>query len=185
MRRKIAALADERTFEPGNGDPRFFDQFVHEHEQALYTFALRLIGNKEDAADLVQDALTQTWRTLSQVDPSAGGYAKWCYRILRNLCIDYRRKKRPRTAEDEELERAVDKQTLRPEEIYEHRVTSVQVREAMLGLEEKYCEVLLLRYQEDKSYEEIAEILEVPITTVETRIHRAKKMLQVKLKRHM
>ncbi|MBI3829064.1 MAG: sigma-70 family RNA polymerase sigma factor [Planctomycetes bacterium] len=178
-------MAEERTFEPGNGDPRLFDQFCHEHEAALFTFALRRIGNREDAADLVQDALTQTWRTISQVDPSAGGYAKWCYRILRNLCIDYRRKKRPRTAEDEELERAVDKSAPRPEEVYENRVTSGQVREAMLSLDDKYCEVLLLRFQEEKSYEEIADILEVPITTVETRIHRAKKMLQAKLKRHV
>lgn len=158
---------------------------MHEHEQALFTLAFRLVGNKDDAADLVQDALTQTWKTLSQVDPSAGGYTKWCFRILHNLCIDFRRKKRPRTAEDEELERTIDKQSVRPEEVYENRVTSSQVREAMLSLDEKYSAVLLLRYQEEKSYEEIADILEVPITTVETRIHRAKKMLQAKLKRQL
>ena len=127
----------------------------------------------------------QAYRTIAQVDPSAGGYVKWCYRILHNLCIDFLRKKRPRAAEEEELERAVDRTTLRPEDVYEHRTAESQVREAILSLPEKYREVLLLRYQEEMSYERMAEVLEVPLTTVETRIHRAKKMLQEKLKRQM
>lgn len=167
----------------GNGDPRLFEQFVREHEQEVFTFALRMIGNREDAADLAQEALIKTFETWWQVDPgSTGGYLKWCYRILHNLCIDYRRKKRPRAAEDEELERAVDRAAPRPEEIYEHRVHAAQAREALLALPEMYREVLLLRHQEELSYEQIAEVLEVPVTTVETRIHRARKMLQLKLK---
>ena len=157
---------------------------MREHEQDVFTYALRMIGNRDDAADLAQDALIKTWDTWSQVDPgSAGGYLKWCYRILHNLCIDHMRKKRPRSAEDEELERAVDLEAARPEDVYEHRVNAAQVREAILVLPLKYREVLLLRYQEELSYEQIAEVLEVPVTTVETRIHRAKKNLEVLLKR--
>lgn len=169
----------------GFSDPRLYEQFVREHEPQFFTYALRMVSNKEDAADLVQDAFLQAYRTFEQVDPNAGGYVKWCYRILRNLCIDFLRKKRPRGAEEDELERAVDQSTLRPEEVYEHRTTESQIREAILALPEKYREVLLLRYQEGLSYERIAEVMEVPLTTVETRIHRAKKMLQEKLKREM
>ncbi|MCZ7646748.1 MAG: sigma-70 family RNA polymerase sigma factor [Planctomycetota bacterium] len=169
--------------DPGFGELRLFDQWVQEHHQQVYTFILRMIGNPEDAADLTQDALLQTFRTKSKVDPDSAGYVKWCYTIARNLAVDYRRKKRPRAAEDEELERAVDARTLRPEEVYEHRVKSAEVREELLALPEMYREVLLLRYQTEMSYEQIAEVLEVPVTTVETRIHRAKKMLRERLER--
>lgn len=170
--------------EPGLSDLRLFEQFVREHEQDVFTYVLRMIGSRDDAADVTQEALLQTYRTWSQVDPeSTGGYIKWCYRIAHNLCIDFLRKKRPRVMEDDELERAVDRRGLRPEEIYENRVQATTVRQAMLGLDDKYREVLLLRYQTEMSYERIAEVLAVPLTTVETRLHRAKKMLREKLKR--
>ena len=182
-RKRVALATEPPNKKPGLGDLRLFEQFVHEHEQDVYTLALRMMGSKEDAEDLTQEALIQTFRTWSQVNSeTASGYVKWCYRILHNLCIDHLRKKRPRTFEDEELERASDRETIQPEEVYEHRVNSAQVREALLALPEKYREILLLRFQTELSYERIAEVLEVPLTTVETRIHRAKKLLQVKLK---
>jgi len=165
----------------GLSDPQLYEQFVREHEAQFYTYALRMVSNKEDAADLVQDAFLQAYRTFSQVDPAEGGYVKWCYRILRNLCIDFRRRKRPRGAEDEELERAVDHSTLRPEDVYEHRTTQAQIREVILTMREEYREVLLLRYQEGLSYEKIAEVLEISHSAVESRIFRAKKFLQEKL----
>ena len=172
--------------EPGLGEHRLFEQFVREHELDVYTYVLRMLGSKADAEDLTQEALLQTFRTWSQVDPhTTGGYIKWCYRIAHNLSIDFLRKKRPRRVEDEEMERTVDRSAARPEEVYEHRVQSSQLREALLALPEMYREILILRYQSEISYEKIAEILDVPVTTVETRIHRAKKMLREKLKRDL
>ena len=184
-RRKTGIVAEQpNAGEPGLSDLRLFEQFVREHEQDVFTYVLRMIGSRDDAADVTQEALLQTYRTWSQVDPeSTGGYIKWCYRIAHNLCIDFLRKKRPRVMEDDELERAVDRRGLRPEEVYENRVQATLVREALLGLDDKYREVLLLRYQTEMSYERIAEVLAVPLTTVETRLHRAKKMLREKLKR--
>jgi RNA polymerase sigma-70 factor (ECF subfamily) len=178
-------VATERhNQEPGLDDLRQFEQFVREHEQDVFTYIQRMVGSREEAADLTQEALLQTYRTWAQVDPeSAGGYAKWCYRIAHNLCVDYLRKKRPRRMEEEEMERAVDQRSQRPEEVYENRVQAVKVREALQGLDEKYREILLLRYQSEMSYEQMAEVLELPLTTVETRLHRAKLMLREKLKR--
>lgn len=178
-------MANERLpRDPGPADLSQFERFMQEYEEDIFTFILRRIGNREDAAELTQESLLQTFRTWSQVDPgSAGGYIKWCYRIAGNLCIDYRRKKRPQAAEEDELERVADKHAVRPEDVYEHRVQNTQVREALLSLPDKHREVLLLRYQSELSYEQIAETLQVPVTTIETRIHRAKKALRVKLKR--
>ena len=161
-----------------------FAQFVREHEASIHTFVFRMVGSREDAEDITQEALLQAYRTWNQVDPDvAGGYIKWCYRIAHNLSIDSLRKKKPRAAADEELERAADQRSLRPEEVYEHRVQSGQIRDCIQELNEKYREVLILRYQEEMSYEKIAEILELPVSTIETRIFRAKKMLREKLHR--
>ncbi|HYG77468.1 MAG TPA: sigma-70 family RNA polymerase sigma factor [Planctomycetota bacterium] len=163
---------------------RQFAQFAREHEASIFTYVLRMVSSREDAEDITQEALYQAWRTWNQVDPeAAGGYVKWCYRIAHNLSIDTLRKKKPRAADDEEMERAADTKSLRPEEVYEHRVQAGQVQDCIQSLDEKYREVLILRYQEELSYEKIAEILELPVSTIETRIHRAKKMLREKLER--
>jgi len=161
---------------------REFAHFVREHETSLFTYVVRMVGNKEDAEDITQEALLQAYRTWLQVDPNgAGGYVKWCYRIAHNLAIDSVRKKKPRSLGEEEVEHSPDTRALRPEEVYEHRVQAGQIKECIQALEEKYREVLILRYQEDMSYEEIAKVLELPVSTIETRIHRAKKMLREKL----
>lgn len=182
---RIGTLTPESgNKEPGLGDHRLFEQFVRDHEADVFTYILRMVNSKSDAEDLTQEALLQTFRTWSQVDPnSTGGYLKWCYRISHNLSIDFIRKKRPRRAEEEELERTADLSGHRPEEVYEHRVQAAQVRDSLQSLPEMYRSILMLRYQTELSYEKIAEILDVPVTTVETRIHRAKKMLRDKLKR--
>lgn len=173
---------------PGSGEDasqlrlRQFAQFVREHETSIFTYTLRMVGSREDAEDITQEALLQAYRTWLQVDPdSAGGYVKWCYRIAHNLALDSLRKKKPRGVDDEEVERTADARALQPEEVYEHRVQAGQVKECIQELEEKYREVLLLRYQEDMSYEEIAGVLELPVSTIETRLHRAKRMLREKL----
>jgi RNA polymerase sigma-70 factor, ECF subfamily len=163
---------------------RHYQQFVREYYVSILTYVTRMVGSKEDAEDITQDALLQAYRTWNQVDPEmAGGYVKWCYRIAHNLAIDTLRKKKPRSADDEEMERAVDKRSMRPEEVYEHRVQSTELMECIQSLEDKYREVLLLRFQEEMSYEKIAEILDLPPSTIETRLFRAKKMLREKLER--
>ena len=163
---------------------RQFAQFQRENERGIFNFVLKLVGNREDAEDITQEAMYQAYRTWQQVDPETnGGYVKWCFRIARNLAIDSRRKKKPRSAEDEEIERAVDRRTLKPEEVYENRVQASQIKQCIQELEEKYREVLILRYQEEMSYEKIAAVLELPVSTIETRIHRGKKMLREKLDR--
>jgi RNA polymerase sigma-70 factor, ECF subfamily len=163
---------------------RQFAQFVREHEASIFTYVLRMVASREDAEDITQDALMQAYRTWSQVDPeAAGGYVKWCYRIAHNLAIDTLRKKKPRGAEEDEMEHAADERSLRPEEVYENRVQAVQIKECIQSLEEKYREVLILRYQEELSYEQIAVALDLPVSTIETRIFRAKKMLREKLEK--
>src|SRR5579862_3439438 len=85
---------------------RQYTQFVRQHETSIFTYVLKYVGSREDAEDITQEALLQAYRTWSQVDAEVpGGYVKWCYRIARNLAIDLVRKKKPRAADDEEMER--------------------------------------------------------------------------------
>jgi RNA polymerase sigma-70 factor (ECF subfamily) len=168
--------------DPRQGNLRQFSQFVREHETGLFNYLVRMVVSREEAEDLTQEAFLQAYRTWNQVDPdAAGGYVKWCYRIAHNLAIDALRKKKPRAIDDEELDRAADVKSQKPEDIYEHRVQSNTIKESIQSLDEKYREVLILRYQEELSYEQIAEALQVPVSTIETRIFRAKKMLRAKL----
>ena len=168
--------------DPLQNNLRQFTQFVREHEMGLFNYILRMVGDRQEAEDLTQEALLQAYRTWTRVEPDAsGGYVKWCYRIAHNLTIDALRKKKPRAVDDEDLARTEDTRALRPEDVYENRVQSANVRACIQSLEDKYREVLILRYQEELSYEQIAEALEVPVSTVETRIFRAKKMLREKL----
>ena len=108
--------------EPRQSNLQQFAQFVREHEGGLYTYVLRLVGQREDAEDITQEALLQAYRTWQRVEPgAAAGYVKWCYRIAHNLAIDSLRKSRPRPVEDDEMEHTADARSPRPEEIYEHR----------------------------------------------------------------
>ena len=166
------------------GSLRMFAQFMREHETGLFNYVLRLVGSREEAEDITQEAFLQAYRNWMKIDPGEpGGYVKWCYRTAHNLAIDALRKKKPRAIDEEELERATDERSLKPEDVFEHRVQSNTIRESIQSLPEKYKDVLILRYQEELSYEQIAEILEVPLSTVETRIFRAKRMLREKLGR--
>src|SRR5438034_3187928 len=97
----------------GQTNLRQFAQFVREHEASIFSYVFKLVCNREEAEDITQDALLQAYRTWNQVDPeAAGGYLKWSYRIAHNLAIDAKRKKRPRGAEEDEMERAVDRRSL-------------------------------------------------------------------------
>jgi len=166
------------------GSLRVFSQFMREHETGLFNYVVRLVGSREEAEDITQEAFLQAYRNWTKIDSAEpGGYVKWCYRTAHNLAIDTLRKKKPRAIDDEELDRATDARSLKPEDVFENRVQSNTIREAIQSLPEKYRDVLILRYQEELSYEQIAEALEVPLSTVETRIFRAKKMLREKLDR--
>src|SRR5947207_2663190 len=100
---------------------RMFAQFMREHERGLFNYVLRLVGSREEAEDITQEAFLQAYRNWMKIDPGEpGGYVKWCYRTAHNLAIDALRKKRPKAIDEEELERATDARSLRPEEVFEH-----------------------------------------------------------------
>lgn len=165
-----------------------FERDLLPHINALNTFAYHLSYNEEDARDLVQETYLKAYKAIDSYDEGTNAKA-WLFKILKNNYINqYRRKsKRPRNvdfeafvglhdSEDSPLKSKVD---LR-EEIYEELMGD-EVTIAINGLPLDFRTVILLCDIEGFTYEEIAKILDVPIGTVRSRLHRARNLLKEKL----
>jgi len=158
--RDLAALA-------AAGDDEAFAELVRRHERRVYNLALRMLGRSEDARDAAQDAFVACYRNLSKFRGDAA-FSTWLHRIAVNACYDALRRRREMLGLDEAPE---------PPPAADHGdavTTSVDVRRALLAVAEEFRTVLVLHDIQDLGYEEIARILEVPIGTVKSRLHRAR-----------
>ena len=159
------------------------------HFQALYNFALYLDNDEEIAKDLVQETLLRAYRFISYYEQGTNAKA-WLIRILKNTFInDYRKKSKLPTqvnleetyqTSDEDEENATQNVDLR-EEIFNNLVGD-EITNAINALTVDYRLIILLCDIEDFKYDEIAKIIDVPIGTVRSRLHRARNMLKEKLK---
>ena len=159
------------------------------HMQALYTAALRMTRNPADAEDLVQETFLKAYRAFDRYEDGTNLRA-WLYKILTNTFINSYRaaKRRPEKADVEDVEdlylyhRIGDLQAAgvgrsAEDEVFDH-FTDDEVKKAIESLPESFRIAVLLADVEGFSYKEIAEITEVPIGTVMSRIHRGRKALQ-------
>lgn len=148
---------------------------IEEHSEFLYRFAYRLSGSAVDAEDLVQQAFLAAHTKLGQLR-DAGKTRAWLAAVLRNAHRKQRRRERPLPMSA--LHTAPEPVT---EAELEQLVNADSVQEALLELPEEFRSVLILFYFDDLSYKEIAELLEVPIGTVMSRLSRGKAQLRSRL----
>ena len=175
------ALERDLVRQAQEGDNRAFGELVETHQRFAYNIALRAVGDDQDAEDIVQEAFVRAWRSLAGFRVDAR-FRTWLYRIVINLCYS----QLPRLRKEVNLLDAPNGQAFlpdrSPESNPESRVEDKQVleflREQIGALPGQYQILLLLRHQEDCSYTEIAEIMDLPLGTVKTRIHRARKRLR-------
>jgi RNA polymerase sigma-70 factor (ECF subfamily) len=166
-----------------------FSEQAMEYMPALYTAALRLTRNAADAEDLVQETFLKAYRAFGSFEEGTNLKA-WLYRILTNTFINNYRasKRRPEKADVEDIEDLYLYKRLNElpapgvgrsaeEELLE-RITDDEVKGAIESLPESFRIAVLLADVEGFSYKEIAEITDVPIGTVMSRIHRGRKALQ-------
>jgi len=133
----------------------------------VYNLALRMLGRSEDARDAAQDAFVSCYRNLSKFRGDAA-FSTWLHRIAVNACYDVLRRRRDVLGLDEAPE---------PPPAADHGdavTTSVDVRRALLAIPDEFRTVLVLHDIQDLGYDEIARILEVPVGTVKSRLHRAR-----------
>ena len=170
-------------------DQATFVEQSMEYMQPLYTAALRMTRNPSDAEDLVQETYLRAYRAFGSFQEGTNLRA-WLYRILTNTFINsYRAKKRrPEISDVEDIEdlylykrvgalTGTDQGRSAEEELFEH-ITDSNVKDALEALPEQFRMAVLLADVEGFSYKEIADILDVPIGTVMSRIHRGRRALQ-------
>ncbi|GAW93770.1 sigma-70 family RNA polymerase sigma factor [Calderihabitans maritimus] len=160
-----------------------FAEIVRRYQRQIFSLAYRLTNNEEEAKDLAQEIFLHLYRSLDKYDRSRK-FFPWMYRVATNVCYTFLRRKPPtaipidKVIEFTPLIPHLDSQ---PEDYCEVKEIQRLVQQAIADLPENYRLPLVLRYLEDLSYRQIAEIMEVPITTVETRLYRGKALLQKRL----
>jgi RNA polymerase sigma-70 factor (ECF subfamily) len=176
----IQLVARART-----GDERAFRALLEKYERAVFTICLRMVRNREEATDLAQESFIRVFASLDRYNP-AYAFSSWLFKITSNLCIDHLRKRRvstlamdePVESEKGEFTRQYEAPDPTPDEVFSRDEKMRRLEAGIAALPEHYRIMLVLRHQEDMSYEEIAESLAIPLGTVKARIHRAREMLR-------
>lgn len=168
-------------------DVASFDRIVDDYQRRLYGFALRMTGNREDAEEIVQDAFVRAYRALGKMaleQRSELRLQPWLYTITLNVTRNRLRGRKPTNvaldalADPDALLRDSAEAPLRPETIVEQNAEVALVERALLQLPMHLRAAATLRFIEGRSHPEIAEILDQPIGTVKSHVHRAVRILR-------
>lgn len=181
----VANLTDEELAKLSVADTVYFGELIKRYEKILFRYVVRRShASKEDVEDIVQNSFIKMYRNLNDFDTTLR-FSSWAYRITHNETIDWYRKQKTRPVlvvqkEDEDIFATIASDVdIEGEAI--KRDTREQIEKIIKTLDQKYQEIILLKFFEDKSYEEIADILQIPIGTVAIRLSRAKKILHEQL----
>ncbi len=168
------------------GEMGAFDQLMRRYQQRIYYLALRMVGDHDSADDVVQEAFVRAYYGISKFKAGRPFYP-WIYRIAMNLCINYlnQRTRQVRFPGDRELPREIPSQDVlsNPEKTVEGQETKERLEGAIDSLPPPQKAVLVLRTQENLSYEEISKVLRIPKGTVMSRLSRARDKLKEILER--
>ncbi len=166
-----------------------FDRLISKYQRRVYTFAYRLTGNAEDAADVAADVFVRLYTSLGSFRGQSS-FVTWLFRVVTNIYLDSRKRKRVRQTqsldevielEESSVQRQYDDDSPTPHEIAEGKERTAALQQAIASLPE-YQRVMIVMYHVDgMAYEEIAEALEMPIGTVKSRLNRARMALRRKL----
>lgn len=175
------------------GDRTAFRKLVQRYERRVYSIAFGFVRNREDALDLTQDAFVKVYRNLESFQATSSFYT-WMYRVVVNVCIDFiRRERKHKKGVDynDTLEHSgaaegespvVSVTTGRsPAKALSSKELGQKLVEGINNLAPAHKEILLLREVDGLSYEELAEVLEIPKGTVMSRLHHARLNLKKRL----
>ena len=173
---------DELVQRVQKGETRLYAQLVARYQDAVYGMARRFVRSRSDAEDLAQEAFLRAYRGLEGFKREAR-FSTWLYRITWNLCADWLRRHRGRAAVSMDDARELADGAVNLEADAVDAEDRRAVRAALERLDERYRSVVTLLYYQKLSYEEIAEVLQCPLKTVETRLYRARKRLKASLQK--
>ncbi|NIV10746.1 MAG: sigma-70 family RNA polymerase sigma factor [Aliifodinibius sp.] len=175
------------------GDEKAYKKLVDKYERALYFHILKMVKDREQVEDLVQEAFVKAFDNLNTYSTNYA-FSTWLYRIATNNTIDYLRKKKlntlsidkPMKTKDGEMEMQLPDESASTDRDIIKKQRKKIVQNAIDDLPKKYRKVIQLRHMEEKSYKEISDILDKPLGTVKAHIFRARELLykELKDKRH-
>ncbi len=175
-----AQLIDEAL----GGASAAFGQLVSKYQDRLYNTLAHVMGSAEDAQDVVQDAFVQAFLKLESFSGQAAFYT-WLYRIAFNLAMSRRRRQRTVASIDQAKDLGGQEPLSRgqgPSERLEQQERAVQVQAALAALSDEHRTILVLREVDGCCYDTIAEMMDVPVGTVRSRLFRARMQLRDQLK---
>jgi len=183
MLQDVCDMTDEEIIQMALREQAFFGHIVMRYEEKLSRYVRRLgVHGHEDRQDVLQEVFIKVYRNLHSYDATFS-FSSWIYRIAHNEAISFYRKKNVRP-EGHMIDEGDDKVFREMaagegvEEAYDKSLNAERIQEALASLETKYKDVLILRFFEHLEYEEISDVLKIPIGSVGTLIHRGKQRLQ-------
>jgi RNA polymerase sigma-70 factor, ECF subfamily len=187
MRTMPPEMTDEQIVRRALTDKEEFGILIDRYGDKLARYLSRLgLASKEDREDVLQNAFLKAYRNLNSFDPGLS-FSSWMYRIAHNEAMSFFRARtaRPTVTLGEDGERLlmeIKDEDADTSAVSDLRLSSVELAKALTQLAPKYRDALALRFFEERSYTEMSDILEVPVGTVSTLIHRAKRALHEALK---
>ena len=187
----MAASGDDRDLieRSRRGEVAAFDLLVHRYEKQVYNTAYRLTGSYDDASDIAQEAFVRAWSNLRSFRGDAA-FSTWIFRIVTNIFLDERKRARSRPHRSLEDVMALDENVVTrqfedtgpsPQDRIETHERQELMERAIAGLPEAQRVMVVLYHTQGRSYEEIAEIMKLPMGTVKSRLNRARLALKSRL----
>ena len=185
----MESMIKEKIKQVKKGNQSAFEDVVVFYQNKVYQICYRIIGNKHEAEDIAQEAFIRAYVNIQSFDDNRK-FSTWLYRIATNLTIDRIRKKKPDYFLDETIKGTdgLDLYSQLPanQPLPEQEVESLEIQnyiqQEIMELPAKYRSVIALRFVDELSLNEISEILEIPLGTVKTRIHRGREALRKRLR---
>ena len=189
----LSGLTDPAVVELARkGSEAAYRELLTRYERPVFSLVFRMVRDRETAEDLSQETFIKVLNNLDRYSPEFK-FSSWLFKIANNLTIDHLRRRRIDTISIEGAPDAVTAESARatsiavvsgnesPLEELESRELGTAIERAIGKLRPEYRACIMLRHVEDKSYEEIAEIVKLPLGTVKTYIHRARHELRTAL----
>jgi RNA polymerase sigma-70 factor (ECF subfamily) len=172
-----------------NGEKDAFSQIVNKYQNALYGIVFKMINNRDEVDDIVQETFIKAFSSIKSFDERYS-FATWLFKIGTNNCIDHLRKRKINSVsinstisnEDGENDFKLPDLTYEADRNIIEEQRKKLIEDAINSLPEKYAVVIRMRHQEDKTYEQISKELNMPVGTVKAHIFRAREMLNKYLK---
>jgi RNA polymerase sigma factor (sigma-70 family) len=168
-----------------NGDQKAYAELMSRYKDSIYFMLLKMVNNRDDADDLTIEAFGKAFKNIRQYTPDYA-FSTWLFKIATNNCIDFIRKKRKKTFSidkgietDDGGELNIDIKSTQPdpEENMMKKQKVIMMRDVVERLKPRYKKLVELRYFQERSYEEIAEELNLPLGTVKAQLFRAREFL--------